>query len=43
MSKENKFETNAIHVGNKPDPSTGSISPPIHLTSTYVQDGIGEK
>ena len=42
MSKENKFETNAIHVGNKPDPSTGSISPPIHLTSTYVQDGIGK-
>jgi len=42
MSKNNKFETNAIHVGNKPDVSTGSISPPIHLTSTYVQDGIGK-
>ena len=42
MSKENKFETNAIHVGNRPDPSTGAISPPIHLTSTYVQDGIGQ-
>ena len=42
MSKKNKFETNAIHIGNEPDSSTGSISPPIHLTSTYVQDGIGK-
>ena len=42
MSKKNKFETNAIHIGNEPDPSTGSISPPIHLTSTYVQEGIGK-
>ena len=40
MSKKNKFETNAIHIGNEPDSSTGSISPPIHLTSTYVQEGI---
>ena len=42
MSKKNKFETNAIHIGNEPDPSTGSISPSIHLTSTYVQEGIGK-
>ena len=42
MSKKNKFETNAIHIGNDPDYSTGSISPPIHLTSTYVQEGIGK-
>ena len=42
MSKKNKFETNAIHIGNEPDLSTGSISPPINLTSTYVQEGIGK-
>ena len=42
MSKKNKFETNAIHIGSEPDLSTGSISPPIHLTSTYVQEGIGK-
>ena len=42
MAKKNKFETNAIHVGNKPDTSTGSVSPPIHLTSTFVQDGVGK-
>ncbi len=42
MSKKNKFETNAIHIGNEPDLSTGSISPPIFLTSTYVQESIGK-
>ena len=41
MNKKHKFETNAVHIGNEPDPTTGSISPPIHLTSTYVQEGIG--
>jgi cystathionine gamma-synthase len=35
------FDTLAIHAGQVPDPSTGSITPPIHQTSTYVQDGIG--
>ena len=42
MGEKNKFETNAIHVGNKPDASTGSVSPPINLTSTFAQDGIGK-
>ncbi len=36
-----KFDTKAIHTGNDPDQSTGSVSPPIHLTSTYEQDGVG--
>ncbi|HEY8318790.1 MAG TPA: cystathionine gamma-synthase [Amnibacterium sp.] len=35
------FATRAVHAGQEPDPSTGSITPPIHQTSTYVQDGIG--
>ena len=42
MTKKKKFETIAIHTGNSPDEITGSISPPIHLTSTYAQDGIGK-
>ena len=33
-----KFSTKAIHVGQKPDPSTGAIIPPVYLTSTYVQE-----
>ena len=42
MEKKKKFETIAIHTGNAPDAVTGSISPSIHLTSTYAQDGIGK-
>ena len=41
MAKKKKFETIAIHTGNTPDEVTGSISPSIHLTSTFAQDGIG--
>ncbi|HHN48397.1 MAG TPA: hypothetical protein ENN08_05635 [Bacteroidales bacterium] len=33
-----KFSTKAIHIGQKPDPSTGTIIPPVYLTSTYVQE-----
>lgn len=35
------FATRAIHAGQAPDPSTGSIVPPIHQTSTFLQDGVG--
>ncbi|MFH2056515.1 MAG: aminotransferase class I/II-fold pyridoxal phosphate-dependent enzyme, partial [bacterium] len=40
--KSFKFETNAIHAGQEPDPATGAITTPIYQTSTYVQDGIGK-
>ncbi len=36
------FSTRAIHAGQAPDPTTGSVIVPIHATSTYVQDGVGE-
>ena len=36
-----RFSTRAIHAGQRPDPITGAIMPPIVQTSTYVQDGIG--
>jgi cystathionine gamma-lyase len=37
-----KFSTRAIHAGQEPDPTTGSIMTPIYQTSTYAQTGIGE-
>ena len=40
--KKYKFETRAIHTGNEADSKTGSVSPPIYLTSTYLQDGVGK-
>ena len=36
------FATRAIHDGQEPDPLTGAVNVPIYLTSTYVQQGIGE-
>ena len=36
-----RFDTRAIHAGQEFDPTTGAVIPPVYLTSTYVQDGIG--
>ncbi|MBF8296815.1 MAG: Cystathionine gamma-lyase, partial [Bacteroidetes bacterium] len=36
------FSTKAIHAGIEPDPTTGSLMTPIHLTSTYAQEEIGK-
>ena len=35
------FATRVIHGGQKPDPLTGAIMPPIYATSTYVQSSPG--
>ncbi len=36
------FATDAIHVGQEPDPSTGAVVLPIYQTSTYVQEELGK-
>jgi cystathionine beta-lyase/cystathionine gamma-synthase len=36
-----EFETKAIHVGQAPDPATGSITTPIYQTSTFAQEAVG--
>ncbi len=41
-SKKHGLGTRAIHAGQKPDPSTGAIMPPIYATSTYVQKSPGD-
>ena len=42
MDKKFHIETDAIHAGQEPDPSTGAIMTPIYQTSTYVQKSPGE-
>jgi cystathionine gamma-lyase len=37
-----RFSTKAIHAGQKADPTTGAVMTPVYLTSTYVQQGLGE-
>lgn len=36
------FATDAIHVGQEPEPATGAIVAPIYQTSTYVQEQLGK-
>jgi cystathionine gamma-synthase len=35
MASKLNFETLAVHVGGEPDPATGAIAPPIHLSTTF--------
>jgi cystathionine gamma-synthase len=35
------FSTRAIRAGQEFDPTTGAVVPPVYMTSTFVQDGIG--
>src|SRR3712207_6297314 len=35
------FNTRAIHAGQEADPATGAVIVPVHLTTTYKQDGVG--
>ncbi|HVP34644.1 MAG TPA: PLP-dependent aspartate aminotransferase family protein [Steroidobacteraceae bacterium] len=44
MSQETsaqRFATRVIHGGQRPDPLTGAVMPPIYATSTYVQSSPG--
>src|SRR2546428_689566 len=36
------FATNAIHIGQEPDPATGAIVAPIYQTSTYINEELGK-
>ncbi|HEY3785632.1 MAG TPA: PLP-dependent aspartate aminotransferase family protein [Steroidobacteraceae bacterium] len=40
-SREQHFATRVIHGGQRPDPLTGAVMPPIYATSTYVQSSPG--
>lgn len=37
-----KFETKAIHVGQKADTATGATITPIYQTTTYTQEALGK-
>jgi cystathionine gamma-synthase len=41
MTYPGGFNTRAIHAGQEPDPATGAVIVPLHLTTTYKQDGVG--
>jgi cystathionine gamma-lyase len=40
-SAEQRFATRTVHGGQRADPLTGAVMPPIYATSTYVQSSPG--
>ncbi len=36
------FATRAVHAGQRPEPLAGAIMTPVYLTSTYVQEALGQ-
>lgn len=36
-----KIETQLIHAGQQPDPSTGAVMTPVYLNATYAQQAVG--
>ena len=42
MRRGTRIETRVVHAGLEPDPTYGSVIPPIHQTSTFVQRAPGE-
>ena len=42
MGEKNwQLETLAVHAGAEPDPATGAVTPPIHLTTTFERNADG--
>ena len=37
-----RLETLAVHAGHAPDPSTGAVTPPIHLSTTFEREPDGQ-
>ncbi len=35
------FDTLAVHAGAEPDAESGAVTPPIVMSSTFAQDGVG--
>ncbi|HKW59440.1 MAG TPA: cystathionine gamma-synthase [Candidatus Dormibacteraeota bacterium] len=36
------FSTRALHIGQGPDPTTGAVVQPIHMATTFAQQGVGK-
>ena len=38
-----RIQTLAVHAGNEPDPATGAVAPPLHLSTTFRHGPAGER
>ena len=37
------FDTDAVHAGERPDPETGALRQPLHMSTTFKLPGFGAK
>ena len=35
-----RIDTQVVHAGQQPDPTTGAVMQPVYFTSTYRQPGL---
>lgn len=42
MHEDKGFATRCVHAGQRPDPSTGAVTMPVYMTSTYAQESPGK-
>ena len=36
-------ETLAVHAGGEPDPATGAVAPPLHLSTSFSLGPSGDR
>ncbi|TKD70137.1 methionine biosynthesis PLP-dependent protein [Pseudalkalibacillus hwajinpoensis] len=41
MSKK-QYETSLVQLGNRSDPQTGAVNPPVYFSTSYSHEGIGQ-
>ena len=42
MHEDKGFATRCVHAGQRPDPTTGAVTMPVYMTSTYAQESPGK-
>src|SRR5256885_4013391 len=40
--RTDRFETRTVHAGFEPDAASGAVVPPIQMSTTFKQDGVGQ-
>src|SRR5437763_493051 len=42
MTSGKRIETKLVQIGNRSDPATGAINPPIYLSTAFQHKGLGQ-
>ncbi len=42
LTDDDQFSTRCVHAGVEPEPIHGSVNPPVHLSTTFVQPDVAQ-